>query len=552
MLLYSLKAALLLTLLYLPYLWLLHGKKLFHFNRALLVGIMLLSLLFPLVPQHAPLQFATLGGGFEALESLQENSSATPTLTPSIGESRKATGWAAYDGAVWQLFTWLYAIVAVCLLATRLWGFVRMQRIVRRGCIRHLRQDGLHIYIHAGETAPFSWGRSVVISQADYDAGSHAILLHETGHIRLCHSADVALLTLCQMLQWFNPFVWMMGRTLTDLHEYEADNYVLRQGADARGYQRLLLQRAAGSSAFALVQHFGGAGLVGKRIRMMHAAAAQRVHRLRAVYVLPVLLVANGVFATSEFREIRDEVVRRDPTVPFIAKVMSATASTPQDSPSEEVSTPASVAPQSAAPDLLPPAEDAATAAATAPEAATPASTASTHDASPYRGEPEAGQHTPTEEIIETRPIATSSSLFHQDAASLLPPASSLKKPAVAEARVKVEVNPESERLIDLGYGREKKKNVSSHVNGYTGEELLRTGYRTLPEALAHRVAGLLCSGGRLVYRDSYVTLFFIDDVRTSSLEGISLGDIDYVEFDSEAFIYGTQGHYAIRVHTKR
>lgn len=539
MFLYSLKSALLLTLLYLPYLLLMHRETYFRFNRLVLVAIMLFSLALPLV-NVAPLSLDSV----PAVGSVQ---------TRLIDMGVPIENHALPDKAVpkpstmtiWQLLTSLYALVAIVLLVSRLWGFVRLKRIVHHGSIDHLQHDGLHIYIHAGEVAPFSWGRSIVISQKDYEAHGREILLHETGHIRLHHSADVVLLTLCQMLQWFNPFVWMMGRSLTDLHEYEADRYALCGGVDARDYQRLLLQRAVGSSAFGFVQSFSGAGLTRKRIKMMHAVPKPAMHLLRIVYVLPVLLLTLSIFATSEFNEFRAAVVEKDPTVPVIAQVLNSLLPSPAPQTEEKVT--ASTEVPSAEEVSVSPAQGDS-------EADDPLDATASHQVSstvvPARPEP---LHVHSDEPIEVATSVASSAVLPAETVSIAPPeVHRFSVPSITARPVAVTVNPENERMIDLGYGKLKKKYVSSNVNGYTGEELMKTGYRSLPEALAHRVAGLRYAGGRLIYRDSYVTLFIVDDVRCNSFDFINLGDIDYVEFDSEAFIYGTQGHYAIRVHTKR
>lgn len=539
MFLFSLKSALLLTLLYLPYLRLMHRETFFRFNRMVMLGIMLLSLTFPLI-NVAPLSLDSV----PAVSSVQTRliDLGVPIETHALPDnaSQKPTTM-----TIWQLLTWLYALVAMVLLVSRLWGFVRLKRIVHHSSIDHLRHDGLHIYIHAGEVAPFSWGRSIVISQKDYETHGREILLHETGHIRLHHSADVVLLTLCQMLQWFNPFVWMMGRSLTDLHEYEADHYVLHGGVNGRDYQRLLLQRAVGSKAFSLVQSFSGEGLTRKRIKMMRAVPSQFVRRLRVVYVLPVLLLTLSIFATSEFNEFRAAVVEKDPTVPIIAQVLNTLSSSPAPKTEGEVT--ASVKSPSAEEVSVPPIRE--TGGVDEPNDVPTPQPAPSAVAS-ARPEP---QHVHSDEPLEAEPVVVSSAVLPKEAASISPPeVHSFSAPSVTARSVAVTVNPESERVIDMGYGKLKKKHVSSNVNGYTGEELKKTGCHSLPEAIACKVPGLRYVCDRFVYRNTNVTLFFVDGVVASSITYISIDDVDHVEFDSEAYIYGSLGNYAIRIHTKR
>lgn len=529
MLLFSLKSALLLALLYVPYVLLLHRETFFRFNRVVLLAIMGLALTLPLV-NVAPLSFDAV----PAVSTVQTKlidlgvpiESAPSAAASPVVQQQEAV-------SLWLLFTWVYALVAASLLAIRLWGFVRLRRIVRHSTIEHLQHDGLHIYIHAGDAAPFSWGRSIVIGQKDYEAHGREILLHETGHIRLRHSADIVLLTLCEMLQWFNPLVWMMGRSLTDLHEYEADAYVLRHDVDARTYQRLLLQRAAESSGLRLVQSFVGS-LTRRRIKMMHTvsvAEAAGWRRLRALYVLPVLLLAAGIFATKEFREISAAVVEHDPTLAALSSFATA-----QDDEAAVVS--AAVAQPAPAPAGAEPTP--------APADETPAAPVDDGPASFV------AQTIAVTPLVDTLPTVTPARISITKVH--IPQAEPLHgtSPALQLPSVEVVASAESERMMDVGYGTMRKKLVSNHVNGYTGEELIKTGAHTLCEALARKVPGLSYVGGKMVYRAERVGLILVDGVQTSSPNDVNLHDIDYVEFDAEAFIYGSLGTHAVRVHTKR
>ena len=71
----------------------------------------------------------------------------------------------------------------------------------------------------------------IVISQTDLDENGTDILTHEEAHIRNGHSWDLLLVELCVWLQWFNPAAWLLKQELQNVHEYEADEAVLRQGA---------------------------------------------------------------------------------------------------------------------------------------------------------------------------------------------------------------------------------------------------------------------------------------------------------------------------------
>ena len=67
---------------------------------------------------------------------------------------------------------------------------------------------------------------------------------------------------------WMNPLVWLMESSFRDVHEYEADDAVLRSGVNASQYLLLLVKKAVGSSSYALANSFNHS-LLKNRITMM-------------------------------------------------------------------------------------------------------------------------------------------------------------------------------------------------------------------------------------------------------------------------------------------
>ena len=191
----------------------------------------------------------------------------------------------------------LYVVGTLIALAIRLWQFARMHRLIRKGCLWSDTEDCITIHCHADDVAPCSWMRHIVISEHDYRHHRHEILLHEKGHVRCLHSWDILLLTLVQTIQWYNPFAYMLGASLRDVHEYEADDYVLRQGVTASEYQTLLLKTAVGTSAYTFANNFNHS-LIKNRIVMMKNKSISPWARMKALYTLPLILVLLCAFAS--------------------------------------------------------------------------------------------------------------------------------------------------------------------------------------------------------------------------------------------------------------
>lgn len=302
-LLYSIKSAIVLTLLYLPYMLMLRRESFFRFNRMMLLGILLLSLALPLcnvswmsldhqpVVQAAQVQMLELGIPVHVLPEVQ------------IVAEKQGTNlfsFLPFHLSLFHLFAFIYIMGMVVLLVVRLWQVGRLQFGLRRGALWQQEEQGIRVYCHAEDVAPFSWMRNIVISQDDYDEAGREIMLHEMGHIRACHSWDVVLLTLVQMVQWWNPLAYMLGISLRDVHEYEADDYVLRQGVSAQGYQLLLIKKAVGSGSYAFANSFKHS-LTKKRITMMQKIKSNPWMRSKALYVIPVAALALSAFATPKF-----------------------------------------------------------------------------------------------------------------------------------------------------------------------------------------------------------------------------------------------------------
>ncbi|MBR5051643.1 MAG: DUF4369 domain-containing protein, partial [Bacteroidaceae bacterium] len=196
----------------------------------------------------------------------------------------------------------IYAVGAMTILSIRFREVLSMGRIIRRGSIWTKQEaDGIRIYCHAENVAPFSWLRSIVISEDDHKENGREIILHEKAHILYHHSLDIILLTLVEAVQWWNPFVYLLGIYLRDVHEYEADDFVLCQGISCHSYSELVIRKAVGANSYTFANNFNHS-LTKKRINMMHKTNPKRSKRSRVLYFLPMIALALSAFATSGFQ----------------------------------------------------------------------------------------------------------------------------------------------------------------------------------------------------------------------------------------------------------
>ena len=294
-LVYILKSSLCLALFYLFYRLLLSKETFHRFNRIALLGVMLISCLLPLV--RVTVDRATVVNTSVML--VEEDMLMYPWEMQTVVQEEAAFPWREWLVAVYLLGIFFF-------LLRNLWSLVRMLYLIRHSRCRQM-ENGICLVIHQAGFAPFSWMKYIVISQTDLDENGTDILTHEEAHIRNRHSLDLLLVELCVWLQWFNPAAWLLKQELQNVHEYEADEAVLRQGIDAKRYQMLLIKKAVGARLYSIANSFNHSSLK-KRITMMIRKKSNPWARAKYLYVLPLAAVTVAAFARPEISEPLDEI----------------------------------------------------------------------------------------------------------------------------------------------------------------------------------------------------------------------------------------------------
>ena len=189
----------------------------------------------------------------------------------------------------------VYIVGAAAVLLSGIASDISLMRLISRG--ERLRQsDGTVVVLVDEPVAPMSWMKFIILSREDYSSDPEAIMVHEKAHIRLGHSVDVLLADLFTALQWFNPAAWMMRDDLRAIHEYQADEEVVKSGIDVKQYQLLLVKKAFGANGRSVSNNFNH-GELKKRITMMSMKKSSAFKALKFLYVLP--LVCAGLAANA-------------------------------------------------------------------------------------------------------------------------------------------------------------------------------------------------------------------------------------------------------------
>lgn len=287
MMVYAFFSSLVLALLYWVYFAFLSQETFHRVNRITLLLILAFSLALPVLPHSIDFSILkVLGIHMGILPETTTNGSATML-------ENEATIEQLYQTASWNI-KYIAGVIYLCGVIGFLGLFIYRTLLLVLYLKQGLRQTDKHgntIILIPGCKSPFSFFKYIVMSVEDYEQYQTPILRHEQEHIRQLHTLDLVLLTVVQVIQWFNPFVWMLGRDLKMIHEYEADKAMLNYGVDIKNYQYLLVNKCNGPSAFAMVNGFVHSQLV-SRIIMLNKKQSKVLAYTRYTIFIPMLLLS--------------------------------------------------------------------------------------------------------------------------------------------------------------------------------------------------------------------------------------------------------------------
>ena len=304
---YILKSSVCLAIFYLFYRLLLARETFHRFNRFSLLGILLLSCLLPLVEVSVK-QETEVHQTMLTLEQLLMMADAVNATEAGASAETATVTWIQVALLVYLAGIVFFAFRNVCSLV-RLLMLLKSGKKEDIGSYLPSRKERVTLIVHNRDIAPFSWMGYIVISRKDLEENGREILIHELAHIHNRHSWDLLVADVCIFFQWFNPASWLLKQELQNIHEFEADETVIKEGVDAKQYQLLLIKKAVGTRLYSMANSFNHSKLK-KRITMMLKEKSNPWAKLKYLYILPVAAIAVTAFARPEISETAEEISR--------------------------------------------------------------------------------------------------------------------------------------------------------------------------------------------------------------------------------------------------
>ena len=296
---YLLKANVSLGLFYSFYLLFLRRETFYKCSRFYLLGALALSYMLPWLGSLSWIhEQSTFQAGLSQLSEseiiawLMLQMDKPQTLLPSLGS---VFGWILFGGAIFlcgQLLLELFVLL-------------RLRKESTADCI-----DRVPIRRMKRHLAPFSFFRDIFLNpELHTPEATLRILFHEKAHVRQYHTLDVLISRITIITGWFNPFAWMIRKSILQNLEYLADRDALSKGFAKKEYQYHLISVSIFSQPIPLTsqynQHF-----LKNRIKMMNKKESPRLRLAKYFFILP-LIFASLIMTNAN--ELRKETLKHMP-----------------------------------------------------------------------------------------------------------------------------------------------------------------------------------------------------------------------------------------------
>ncbi len=278
-----------LAIFYSAYLLIFRNDINFKIQRFYLIASVCLSLILPF-NNYALRQYNSVPAQ-ESISApvteLQNQETANPKWANQEVKTSLPNNFSGLDKSTFSLkalLKWLYITVTALLLFRIISGFLKFCALRI-----HSRCDEIfHTRVYLTDKINGSaniFGFIFLNPSLTNDPKLSQIILHEKIHASQYHSIDILLAELLAAAMWFNPVVWFLRRSLQQIHEYLADDGVLRSGVNRLEYQKLLVNQIAEEN---LLLSSGFQSSIKKRMIMMTKHKTSQGTKRKLLAILPI------------------------------------------------------------------------------------------------------------------------------------------------------------------------------------------------------------------------------------------------------------------------
>lgn len=278
-------------------------EKWFRFNRAILIGGVLLALIIPIF------QLDLLTSPENALIVIPEMIAAMPVVNADfildeiqiIGTAPKIFPWVNLTQILY-----ITGIVIMGILFTLRMG--QISQLQKANPMRLVKE--LFVTILPKGYSPFSF-RGVVYFPKPLDVENlttSMILEHERAHIKEKHSWDIIFIELVKILFFYNPAVYSLKNQMELTHEYLADS--AGASSDIKLYSITLFKSFFQAPGLVLSHGFKSSSTLKRRLIMLGNKERNKFAEIKYLLLLPLAIsfITLSAFTTVKAQSATDQL----------------------------------------------------------------------------------------------------------------------------------------------------------------------------------------------------------------------------------------------------
>ncbi|GAA0189756.1 M56 family metallopeptidase [Fulvivirga kasyanovii] len=298
---YLLEANICLLIFGLFYYLVLRNDTHFRFSRYYLLGSAALTLVIPLLHFNNPF---TGDNAIPLVNDLQAITLPELIINLNTNPATEING----EAGVWSLpmiiaLVYLGVIlVMLTLFLYQVYQIISFKRLKKDVTVRH----GDHMVIPTdGQLPTFAFFNMIFFDNTAplSKTEKEKIMEHEAVHVSQHHTLDIMVMELVKILFWINPVAWWMHKSLRDVHEYLADQSIIKY-ADSESYSSLLAKMALRQMSLSVGHHFNKSMTL-KRIKMIKSPKTKFKNWKWASMIVVTALVVT-VFSCNDVNEVME------------------------------------------------------------------------------------------------------------------------------------------------------------------------------------------------------------------------------------------------------
>ena len=204
----------------------------------------------------------------------------------------------------WWLITYLTG--AIISLAVFIYKYFNLKKLSNSGITGS--ENGLKIITVPDSKIAYTFFNTIYLGNDLSQDEKKQILSHEMVHVKQKHTYDLVFFEFLKIIFWFNPLIYVFQSRIAGVHEYIADDEVVKT-VSRKTYFEQLLNSAFNTKDISFTNQFFNHSLIKKRIVMLQKNKSSKLSKFKFLLVIPFMLAMLTYVACSEDHSPEEAII---------------------------------------------------------------------------------------------------------------------------------------------------------------------------------------------------------------------------------------------------